>query len=328
MGFGRDTNLVNSMADNIANIEKKYLETIYKLYKESYSWAVKNVRWIEYFLNLAELACHQSKMLGPRGSAIAKGKRVIMTGFNGFPENMKDSEENLWNKKIHFEYGTHSEINAIENALRNGIKSLKGCTLYHNNCPPCPKCAQEIINQGIRRVVFPVGKKINIRWVDMTLVSLDNLQRAGVKVVPVLDLDALKQDALGILKKEKLKEQIRTARALLSLPEVSRVAVQDFLRNNHTETAKILEKYYYSEICKDGVVDAPYFKSFINLVQEIIESAEKQLGLRKVIIQEIRDSSLPPIPVPNIKLDSCIDTGVIPFNNILVKAHKVKVCGN
>ena len=47
----------------------------------------------------------------------------------------------------------HAEGNALINAARNGVIT-KGCTMYMNCPTPCSPCLIEIINAGIKEIVF------------------------------------------------------------------------------------------------------------------------------------------------------------------------------
>ncbi len=79
-------------------------------------------------------------------------KRIIGTGYNGFPNGCKDSCP--WNREgdfLHSKYAyvVHAEINAILNSTGD----TDGCTMYCT-LAPCNVCAQVIIQAGISNVIY------------------------------------------------------------------------------------------------------------------------------------------------------------------------------
>jgi len=134
--------------------------------------AVKNVKknignykrpsWDEYFLQLAEMVGSRGTCdRGRAGSIIVKDKRILSTGYVGAPVGLPSCDE--VGHELHTvtqENGiiskhcirtSHAEQNAINNAARVGV-AVEGGTLYCKMIP-CYKCAQSIINAGIKRVL-------------------------------------------------------------------------------------------------------------------------------------------------------------------------------
>jgi dCMP deaminase len=110
------------------------------------------------------------------GAVIARGGRVLSTGYNGaargeghcsHPMGDIDNGLNPCTEAI------HAETNAIINAAVDGVSVLEG-TLYCTHAP-CHVCAGLIINAAIARVVW------NVEYRSVT--GLRRLERAGLEVV-------------------------------------------------------------------------------------------------------------------------------------------------
>ncbi len=126
----------------------------------------KKPSWDEYFMKLAEVVreradCTRRKV----GAIIVKDKRIIATGYNGTPHNIKNCSEGGCKRcrqrdegkisAIEYEESCvciHAEQNAIIQAAYLGI-STKEAIFYCTNLP-CSTCAKMIINAGIKEVVF------------------------------------------------------------------------------------------------------------------------------------------------------------------------------
>lgn len=76
-------------------------------------------------------------------------RRVIGTGYNGFPRGVLDHPHRYANRPLKYEMVVHAELNAILNATRE----LDDSTLYVT-LSPCNECAKAIIQSGIKRVVY------------------------------------------------------------------------------------------------------------------------------------------------------------------------------
>lgn len=141
----------------------------------------KRITRDELFMEIAQAFARRSTC--PRGSVgvvIVRDRRIIATGYNGAPAKMAHCSE----VGCHIDSATfspdangrgctravHAEANAIAYAAREGI-ALEGTTLYTTHSP-CVRCAQLIINAGVREVVY------NIAYRDQT--GLDLLDAASV----------------------------------------------------------------------------------------------------------------------------------------------------
>lgn len=114
----------------------------------------KVVSWDKYFMEIANVVSSRSKDPNTQVGAVIvnKDKKIISTGYNGFPCKMFESEE-LWQTPIKYQYVIHAESNAICHANTN----LQGSVLYVNIFP-CIECAKLIINSGISKVVYNQNK--------------------------------------------------------------------------------------------------------------------------------------------------------------------------
>ncbi|MBS3115277.1 dCMP deaminase family protein [Candidatus Woesearchaeota archaeon] len=89
------------------------------------------------------------------GSVIVDENDIIVAmGYNGFPRGC-DDDIFPWDKEGEFlntkyAYVVHAEKNAIHN--RN-TASLKGCRMY-NNLSSCNECTKDIIQVGIKEVIY------------------------------------------------------------------------------------------------------------------------------------------------------------------------------
>ena len=125
----------------------------------------KRPSWDEYFLGIAELVSKRSTCLRRSvGAVLVKDKRILATGYNGAPANIKHCEatgcvrEKLKipsGERHELCRGLHGEQNAFLQAALHGT-SLKDATLYCTT-QPCIICAKMIINAGIKEIVIKGG---------------------------------------------------------------------------------------------------------------------------------------------------------------------------
>ena len=139
------------------------------------------ISWDEYFMGVAILASQRSKDPSTQvGACIIDGdKRILSTGYNGFPQGCSDVEF-PWNRdeslgETKYQYVVHAELNAILNASG---KKLSGATLYVGLFP-CNECAKAIIQSGIKEVIYLSDK---YHGTPPMTASRKMLDAAGVKV--------------------------------------------------------------------------------------------------------------------------------------------------
>lgn len=118
----------------------------------------------EYYMNLAVAVRERANCLGTRvGAVLVLDDRVIATGYNGTPMNMKNCDEGGCERcanREKFSSGTaydicicvHAEQNTLLTAARFGIR-VEGAVLYTTS-RPCFGCTKELLQAGISRVYY------------------------------------------------------------------------------------------------------------------------------------------------------------------------------
>lgn len=137
-----------------------------------------------YFMNIARTVADASK--DPRrkvGAIIVKNDIIISTGFNGLARRFsKDSNSNYWKSPLKDDYVIHAEVNCIINAARSNGNTV-GSTMY-STFFPCHKCASQIINAGIVRIVSPlIDKNIDHKWLKSIDISQELFHDCDVEMV-------------------------------------------------------------------------------------------------------------------------------------------------
>ena len=138
------------------------------IYYEYHTRREQQRRWDARFMRVTQEISTWSSCIRPGrqvGAVIVKDKRILTTGYNGAPSGIEScAEKNQCLRELaHIESGTrqevcfaiHAEQNALLQAAKLGI-SVDGSTLYCTH-PPCSICAKQIINAGIKRVVYLEG---------------------------------------------------------------------------------------------------------------------------------------------------------------------------
>lgn len=107
-------------------------------------------KWDTRFIDLAKLVASWSKDPSTQVGAVIvdKDKRIVSTGFNGFPQGVDDEATDRDTKLLR-------TIHAEENALLFARRDVTGMTVYVTR-PPCARCAAKLIQSGVSRVVYPL----------------------------------------------------------------------------------------------------------------------------------------------------------------------------
>lgn len=124
------------------------------------------------------------------GTVIVKDKRIISSGYNGAPPDIKNCLEVGCRKEkegVSFEdkdkgvcRGVHAEINAMNQVARENLKGTTLYTLYF----PCSACAKAIVSSGIKEIVY---SKV---YSEPTSLTKELFQEAGIKLRQLnIDLD-------------------------------------------------------------------------------------------------------------------------------------------
>ena len=154
--------------------------------------------WEEFFMGSAILVSARSKDPNNQVGAclVNDDKKVLSLGYNGLTRNMDDDtfdwkstgEQTGIIENIKDYYVVHAERNAILN-FRGNMKELEGSTLYVTWFP-CNECAKEIIQVGIKKVVYlrMYSKK------ELVNISMKMFKAAGVEVVPYNEEKEIKKE--------------------------------------------------------------------------------------------------------------------------------------
>jgi dCMP deaminase len=136
-------------------------------------------KWHVRFLRLAEEVSTWSKDPSTVvGCVLVKNRRVVSTGYNGFPKDLSDSFDRLIDREQKYEMTVHAEVNAVTTAALHGV-STENCTAYVT-FSPCSRCAAVLINAGITAVYVSGGSIIPDRWLENFILASKMLAEAGV----------------------------------------------------------------------------------------------------------------------------------------------------
>lgn len=130
----------------------KEKEEILNLQRNNY------ISWDEYFMAIAKLSSMRSKDPSTQVGAciVSLDNRILSIGYNGAPNGFKD-DFFPWNRdkeplESKYLYVVHAERNAILN-FRGSRKELENAKIYVDLFP-CNECAKEIIQSGIKEVIY------------------------------------------------------------------------------------------------------------------------------------------------------------------------------
>ncbi len=144
-----------------------------------------NSKWDTRFMKLArEISTWSKDPSSKIGAVIVDDeRRILATGYNGFPRGVDDTEARLHDKEQKYPRIVHAETNALMSALYNGV-SVKGATLYVWGLPVCNECTKLVIQAGIKRVVitYPeyAAEKWQKQWNEMSKPMLLETGQIGI----------------------------------------------------------------------------------------------------------------------------------------------------
>jgi dCMP deaminase len=140
-------------------------------------------KWDDRFMKMAMETASWSKDPSKKIGAVAVGdnRRILSTGYNGFPRDIQDSEVRFTDRETKYKYVVHAEQNCIYNACLNGI-SLAGATMYVYGLPICSECAKGIIQVGVSRVVVDQSCFDIEKWNDSFEFTKELFAEAGVEI--------------------------------------------------------------------------------------------------------------------------------------------------
>ena len=136
-------------------------------------------KWHARFLRLAKEVATWSKDPSTQvGCVLVRDRRVISTGYNGFPRGISDSFDRLMDREQKYEITVHAEVNAVTTAALHGV-TTEGCAAYVT-FSPCSRCASVLINAGIKEVYVTAGEIAPDRWLQNFILASRILAEAGV----------------------------------------------------------------------------------------------------------------------------------------------------
>lgn len=111
-------------------------------------------KWDQRWMDMAKLVASWSKDPKTKvGAVIVRDRRIVATGYNGFPGRTSDDPTIYENRPEKIKRVVHAEANALAAAAMFG-HSTHGATCFVT-FPVCCKCAGLLIQAGIARVVYP-----------------------------------------------------------------------------------------------------------------------------------------------------------------------------
>lgn len=138
--------------------------------------------WDEYFMAIVKLSAMRSKDPNTQVGAciVSADNRLLSAGYNGAPNGF-DDDKFPWNRDGHaldnkYLYVCHAERNAILN-FKGSIRELQGCKIYVGLFP-CNECTKDIIQAGIKEVIYSSDKYADT---DCVIASKRMLDECGVK---------------------------------------------------------------------------------------------------------------------------------------------------
>jgi dCMP deaminase len=119
----------------------------------------------EYFMRVARLVSRRSTCTRrPVGAIVTKNKRILTTGYNGAPRNLRHClEVGCLREQLGISSGERHElcrgVHAEQNAIIQGAvfgTTLEGGSIYTTTFP-CVMCSKIIINAGLVEIVYAEG---------------------------------------------------------------------------------------------------------------------------------------------------------------------------
>ena len=140
-------------------------------------------KWITRFFSLAEEVATWSKDPDCKVGVVivSPDKRLMTTGYNGFPAGIRDKRNRLTCKAVKNYFMVHAEVNAIVNARRD----LTGWSLYSTK-PPCLACVKAIIQAGIAAVYCPAIEETS-SWKEENKMAMEMLKEAQIQAFLIRD---------------------------------------------------------------------------------------------------------------------------------------------
>jgi len=117
------------------------------------------ISWDQYFMGISLMSAMRSKDPNTQvGACIVSAEhKIVGIGYNGFPRGVSDLDF-PWQREGEFlETKYPYVVHAEQNAILNSTGSLNGCRIYVSLFP-CHECAKNIIQSGIKEVIYASDK--------------------------------------------------------------------------------------------------------------------------------------------------------------------------
>ena len=107
--------------------------------------------WKKMFVEIAKVVAQRSADPHTQvGAVLVKDNRIISCGYNG--DLLNSSIDINWATSEKYQYCVHAEMNALANALRNGV-NVSGADAYLT-VSPCNTCIKLLIQSGIKNIYY------------------------------------------------------------------------------------------------------------------------------------------------------------------------------
>lgn len=146
-------------------------------------------KWLWRFMNVAKEVSTWSKDPSSKIGAVIVNddKRILATGYNGFPKPVAD-DERLHEREKKYPLVIHAEMNALLNSLNNGVP-VAGANLFVYGLPVCSECAKNVAQSGIKNVII-TEIDVNGRWYShWQEKSLPIFKECGINTIIVNEHD-------------------------------------------------------------------------------------------------------------------------------------------
>ncbi len=153
--------------------------------------------WDQRFLQMARNVASWSKDPSTKVGAVAvRDRRMLVSGFNGLPTGVLDTDARLKDRDQRLKLTTHAEANCVAFAARAGI-CLNGATVYVWPLMTCSQCAALLIQAGIGKVVVPDYVEPQ-RWQESFDLARAMFIEAGVSVHRISMSGDLNEEVVGL----------------------------------------------------------------------------------------------------------------------------------
>ena len=143
-------------------------------------------RWDIRFVRIAREVASWSKDPSTQvGSIAIRNRKIIATGYNGFPKTINDDLDRLKDRETKLKFTVHAEKNMIYNAVEHGVK-LEGSTVYIWGLPTCEECWKGLVQVGVSRVVMPDIELDGGKWKEGCEFAKYHMQTSGINITEYL----------------------------------------------------------------------------------------------------------------------------------------------